>query len=506
MTTTIRSALGALGAGVLVTLFWQMFVPSLLGHADIFSVGWSYFLLGCLGVLLGLAAWLRRSIWGWPLLLAAPIVLLAIDVALYANPIGDFWAGMGGIGLLLVFGYWLLTERASWTEMGWVVGGEVIAAGLRTIRGVAALFRTLVLPGGERRWAREVLVGVLLAIPFLLLFTALFASADASIERAITRLIDEATLETLGLVIRRTVVALLVAGYLGSLLLLPRPFSTGSGRVREIRPTVVTTFFLLLDILFVAFVVFEVVQLVRMRGALEQTFVLSAVARRAFVELVVASLFAYGLGVLWYRVFPEAANDRAGRRARGMLIGFFGATIGVAGIAMAQVLQYTAAYGLTRMRVYACSMIIAITLGMVVMLRAAARRVPFLRLGRWLSVGMIAAFVVMMTLPVDRLVGEWNVRRQAKHPTVPLDVDYFRQDLSLDAMPALARYARTDAVARAWILGTRCRVVEDLDPQYWDRQVDNEQVLSADWRAWNYFAYRWCAQLPQLKEELRALP
>ncbi|MBI4433799.1 DUF4173 domain-containing protein [Candidatus Uhrbacteria bacterium] len=503
MPTPARQALGALFAGILVAVLWEIYVR--LPPPTGFALGWSCFLLGSLVVLLGCTVWLRRSILGWPLALAVGVIVLAVDVTLYANPVSDFFGGMGALGLLGVLAYWLLADRIAWARVGWVVSAETVTAALRTFRGIPLMFRTLALrEGGRQRWS-EVAVGVLLAIPFLFIFGALFASADEAIERMITQLIDTATLETMWHVIRRVVLAFLVAGYLSTLLLLPRPFSTGDGKVRSVRPTVALTFFLLLDVLFVAFVIFEVMQLLRMAWGVFPAahFTYAGAAHRSFLELVAAGLLASGLGVFWYRVCTEVSPEMRSSRARGAMLGFLGATMAIAGITIAHLLRYTAIYGLTVARAYALLITGALLLGVGWMLMAAVQRVDDIRLGRMLSTGVIVAFVIAMSLPVERFVAEWNVRRQMRgQSTVPLDLHYLESELSIDASPALAPFARSDAATRQRLI-TRCaeRPVPGESPELDERVIARD----ADWRGWNYFAHRWCVQLSRMQEELRPL-
>ena len=109
-----------------------------------------------------------------------------------------------------------------------------------------------------------------------------------------------------------------------------------------------------------------------------------------------------------------------------------------------------------------------------------------------------------MTLPVERLVAEWNVQRYLRGERRELDLVYL-VSMSADAWPAIARLAQYHPEARRVIDGAYCGVSDermDVDRFVSGRRV--RWVLDRRLQSTNILESLWCARLPGIREQLRA--
>jgi hypothetical protein len=345
-----------------------------------------------------------------------------------------------------------------------------LAAALPSLRGRPATGRVA-----------PVLRGLLIAVPLVILFVALFSAADAVFAQITEDLFDWDL--DLGSLPARLVVAALVAWLSAGLFAFvaggaDRPpgegsESVGPGRFRLGSAEAVTVL-VVLDLLFIGFVVLQGAYLFGGRDTLEASGLTYAeYARRGFFELLAAAFLVGGLILAAERFVRE--RPRAYVLAA---IGLVILTIVVLASALLRLRLYQGAYGWTELRFYVLAAIIWLALGasMAIVTLATDR-------SRWLLHGMVVlsfgfglAFNVIG--PV-RLITEQNVQRALEPELVApggetgLDI-YYLASLGDDALPVLAEH-RCDlplSVATSRALDMRISLLADDEG-------------SGAWQAWN---------------------
>jgi hypothetical protein len=314
-------------------------------------------------------------------------------------------------------------------------------------------------------------LGLLLALPIVLVFGALLVSADPLFERLVRRLFDWdfETLMSHGFVIG--VLTWLSAGFLRALIradtddpeiALPRAkFSLGILEVAI--PLVAVT------LLFLVFVTLQARWLFGGEEVIRATVGLTYAeyARRGFFELITVAALVIPL----LMVSDWAIGDRAPltmRRFRALAATQLMLVAAILASAVARLWLYQDAYGLTETRLYAAAFMtwIALTLGWFGLSVLRGHR------ERFVAGAAVAGFLVVASLNVlnpDRTIVRTNVARALSDKE--LDVSYVTS-LSADAAPHLL------AALPSLSDHDRCAVARHLVDAAAERR-------HASWRTWN---------------------
>lgn len=501
-----RVAFACLLAGITFFLAWEWFgVPYSLRYRASAHIGFGTTLL-ILTLLAVLVAVIRssgrvvpRRVW-W---LALPIALLALDLTWYANEVVLVLAPVGAMVLLLALGARAVGDASG--QSGSLIPLRIVWDVVRAILGIARLPGLLV-DREQGRWkavTRDIVVGAVIALPFLAIFSLLFAEANDAFDALLRSVLTEEVWRWISRRVPHAIVALGVSGYLTALLLVPRTERKMDGWVwSDIAPRIAVSFFVLLDALFLLFVVFQGLEFfggdawLRAHG-----LTYASHARRGFFELVVAAGFAGFLALAWYRTIRRGEDRSAIRAAMGAVLVFLALTFLVAVSSIDRLWTYGSIYGLTLLRVYATTIVMTIIAGLGILADHLLRAVAFDRVTRNISVLAVVVFTVMMTLPVERVVAEWNASLRTRgQSTIPFDVKHIAR-MSPDAWPALFRAAIRDPRVAGVVRGLRCSVADRYRS---GQSVDILWQRSPYWQSY-HLAHRVCDQLPEVQSALQAV-
>ena len=359
-----------------------------------------------------------------------------------------------------------------------------ILAGAGTVIGILPLTlrdtRWNELPtGGRLRHAPAVALGVVIAIPFLLVFGSLFAQADATFGSFLQRLVA-IDLETLvSHIVLFGVCTTFAAGYLWTALVpktIPpgNPLALVEGTSLGIVP--VGTALGLINLLFLLFVAVQAPYFFGGQAFVTATtgLTLAEFARSGFFELVAAGALVLPvlLAAQWGMRKAPAEHLRSFRALATLLLLQLGA---VMGSALLRMQLYIGEYGLSQDRVYATAFMAYIALASAwfgwTVLRGHAARFAF-----GAGIQGYAVLAALHLANVDGLIARFNVARAEAGEE--FDVAYHVRTLSADAVPALlASLSKLPAT-------TRQAVADSLAQRWGAAPVKGER--GADWRSWNY--------------------
>lgn len=504
-----RVAFACLLAGIAFFLAWEWFgVPYKLRYRASASIGFGATLL-ILTLLVLLVAIIRssgrvvpRRVW-W---LALPIALLALDLTWYANKVVLVLAPVGAIVLLLALGARAAGDTSG--QSGSLIPLRIVWDVVRAILGIARLPGLLVVRE-QGRWKaviRDIVVGSVIALPFLAIFALLFAEANDAFSAFLRSVLTEEAWRWISRHIPHAIVALGISGYLAALLLAPRAERKIGGGVRsEISPRIAVSFFVLLDALFLLFVVLQGLEFFGGEAWLRAHGLTYAFhARRGFFELVVAAGFAGFLALAWYRTIRRGEDGSAIRAAMGAILVFLALTFLVAVSSIERLWTYGSVYGLTLLRVYATTIVVTIMAGLGILANHLVRAVAFNRVMRHVSVLAVVVFTIIMTLPVERVVAEWNASPRTRgQSTVPFDARYIAL-MSPDAWPALFRAATRDARVAEVVRELGCPVMGRNRGSGRGSSYYSEWRRSPYWQSY-HFAHRVCDRLPEVQSMLQTV-
>jgi uncharacterized protein DUF4153 len=326
--------------------------------------------------------------------------------------------------------------------------------------------------------ARTAILGLLIALPFLIVFVALFASADPVFARLVQ--LGFRFDIPLGDLPARVVVAAIITWIAGGLLVFVggRPAEETTGAVAEaadppagpadpsapevapattvrvLDAAVASVALVAIDLLFLLFVILQAAYLFGGRDTLGDIgLTYSEYARRGFFELIAAAVVAGGLVLLLEALIRS--RSRAYLAAAVTLCALTGVILLSATVRLS---LYQQAYGWTELRFYALAAICWLAICVVAAITAIlADRT------RWvlhaIGFGALAVALVVNAIGPQAYVASANVDRALHPELVPadgeaaLDADYLGL-LGPDAVPALAQAlphlprAERDRVAR----------------------------------------------------------
>lgn len=392
---------------------------------------------------------------------------------------------LGAIGLsgaaLVSFGGLRVLERP-FAAIANLAGRLALAGVVAGARPFAALGRSMPSVRGRAATGQvaPVLRGLLIAIPLVILFVALFSAADAVFARITEDLFDWNL--DLGSVPARLVVAGAVAWVAAGLLAFvskpedpaPQPGDDGGASRLRIGSAEAVTVLVVLDVLFIGFVVLQATYLFGGRDTLEASgLTYSDYARRGFFELLAVAFLVGGLILAAERF----VRDRP-RTYVAAAIGLVILTIAVLASAFLRLRLYQDAYGWTELRFYVLAAIVWLAVGAVVaIVTLATNRSRWLLHGIFvLSFGFGLAFNLVG--PVQ-LVTEQNIQR-ALHPELVasggktgLDIFYLAS-LGDDALPLLAAHRCDLHLTGAAAFALEARTM----------RLASDEMGNA-WQAWN---------------------
>ncbi|HXI33333.1 MAG TPA: DUF4173 domain-containing protein [Gemmatimonadales bacterium] len=377
--------------------------------------------------------------------------------------------GVLGIGALATQGGRLWLRGAS------EYAGSVVRSALHAFVGVVPLLASDVqwgeLPRRDTlRGARAVLLGVVLALPLLLVFGALFAEADAVFSSVLQTLIAVNLATAVSHVAFAGFWAVLTAGYLRGALLAPPAPAPAADRGPALGIVPVGTALGLVNALFLLFVVVQARYFFGGASFVDQTTGLTyaVYARSGFFQLVWASALVLPvlLGADWLVRRESAGQVSVFRYLAGLLLVQL-AVVMVS--ALMRVRLYVTAFGLSEIRLFG-------TAGMIYLALLFAWFAATVLRGRraWFAAGgLVAGLAVLSALHVvnpDGMIVRHNLTRPASER--PFDASYAVSlgadavPLLLDALPQLEPKARCDVSRKLLTL--------------WG------PATHADWRSWTW--------------------
>lgn len=363
----------------------------------------------------------------WALALALPILVLAADVFIYANPVVHVLAPLAVYLLLLALILWLFADHIPFRKIGNIVPMELFFRLFEAIPAIPDPFKGFKFS----KQTRAIIIGFAAAIPFLLVFIALFTQADAIFSDLLRRVWTFKNLpDAFAHLIRFAIIGFGSAGLFAVTLRNPHRDKAATDDARDVGAAL-TAFLAALNVLFVIFIT---VQIVYLFGGKEYIFehstTFSQYARAGFFELLAASAIVFGIAGIAYRVFKPTTSSRA------LLVTLLVQTLVIVVSALRRLSFYTDAYGLSVSRFYAAAVIVFLGLSFVLFATHLIIKATFPTLERSLAIFFVIALTTTLTLNAEAIVARHNISRSRAGIGPTLDMGYLA-DLSTDVVPAL---------------------------------------------------------------------
>lgn len=351
----------------------------------------------------------------------------------------------------------------------------------------------------EKRRFGGIFLGLLCALPVVLVVVPLLCDADAAFEGLLAKTITARLGEWVASAVLGLGLFCLIFSRLFSLRhkTLSRPVTPP----REQRRPSTLSLCAFLSAISVVFLVYLFAQLAyftnAFSGILPAEFTVAQYARRGFFEMCVLCAINLALtgGCL---ALSRKTDEKAPLAVRLLCLFILLFSLGLVATSAAKMVLYVGSFGMTRLRLLTqiCMAMMAVGL-LSVLFRLFSPRFPYMR------VCVIAVAVIGLAAAycdVDRIVATYNVRAYETGRLEKMDVDALAE-LSNSALPALNRLraAQDEEVRNA-----ANRVLLERLENIAERQENGQWVLYSrpDWRRFSFDRYRAHEMLLDMADEL----
>ncbi len=298
------------------------------------------------------------------------------------------------------------------------------------------------------RQAAAILIGLVIALPVLLIVGALLMSADAVFAERLSGLFERLGSWSPGLLVRQLATTVVLAPFVFSFMysgrrqalisLQTQSFSMAqlSAGARQMIVTILITLLICLDFLYVLFVLTQLQYLAgALVSALPGHLTYAEYARSGFFELLAVSLF--NVLLLFVAIRTGNSKNRAGRLLQALILLTLACSLVQWISAMARMRLYISAYSLTRLRFFSTAFMWLILVWFALLILSVfINRLPLFK--AILVTALVALIALNLVVP-DRWIAQHNVQRYLNNNVQQageIDIAYLTE-LSDDALPAL---------------------------------------------------------------------
>lgn len=352
--------------------------------------------------------------------------------------------------------------------------------------GVYALFHRQSSDGSvQKRKASGVLIGIAIAVPFLIIIIPLLILSDAAFENLLSNLTMESVMEIVVSVLLGILVFVLL---FGRALCIPReerkPAEKRSGNGLD--PVIIITF---LSMILAIYVVYLFTQLAYFfngfAGLLPKGYSVAEYARRGFFEMT--AICAINLLIVFLAtLLCRKREDKSPRAVRVLSLFVCIFSILLAATVLSKLVLYISSFGMTRLRILT-SLFTALLLVVfiAVSIRLFKKNVPYMKIAL-VTASLLLLFATFAD--TDRLVAAYNIRAYQSGKLDSIDMETIDELDSYTVVPYVFElindkdpYVAKDA---------KCILSRHADRIFRITQgEDNAHIIDrmdADWRGWSY--------------------
>lgn len=353
--------------------------------------------------------------------------------------------------------------------------------------GVYALFHRSAPDGAlVKRKSGGVLLGIAIAVPFLVIIIPLLILSDAAFEN----LLSSITLDTVGEIIVSLIFGMLVFTLLfGRALCIPReerkPAEKSGGGGME--PVIIITFLSMIAAIYAVYLFTQIAYFFNgFAGLLPKGYSVAEYARRGFFEMSI--ICAINLLIVFLaNLLCKKSDDKTPRAVKLLSLFLCVFSLILAATVLSKIGLYIHSFGMTRLRILTSLFTILLAVVFIaVSIRLFRRNVPYMKIAM-VTATLLLLFAVYAD--VDRLVASYNIRAYQCGRLSEIDMDTISELNSPTVVPYIfeliddknpdvasdAKYALTRHADR--ILRTTANSTNGIP-------VNAER--KADWRAWSY--------------------
>ena len=428
----------------------------------------------------------RTGLNGWAAVFLLPAGIATAAQILYASPTVQILGPFITLISLVFFAFWLTVPRIAFWSVATLWPGMLFLHTLYPFQQLDTYVTNL--SSGKR--GVKVLLGAVIALPFLLVIGSLFASADPLFRKTIGDLFEGVNAaELVWKLFRDGIIAFLLVSLGWTMLnrLSKERAPDAPFTPAHPNPTVLTTFLGLLNALFLLFIGFQVPYFFGGETFLrDQGLVYAEYARNGFFQLITVAGIVFCISWAVY-----AFTHMRERWSRVLTVGLIAETAVILISAVKRLLLYIDAYGLSVSRWWAMLVIFIIALTLGTILISALLKTPYHQLAKTTFLMLLVITSLPLLWNVEASVVRYNAERYASGKTDIFDHAYI-WSLSSDAVPEMV-----DIVAAP--ISTRMAEIQTSLRERLTLKSSELNMNSSDWRNLVISDYRAIAALEKLK-------
>ena len=258
----------------------------------------------------------------------------------------------------------------------------------------------------ERRKTGSVLLGLVIALPVLLIIVPLLVLSDAAFESMVNLLDFEHLSELIGAAVLGLGLFFLLFGLLISLPRCEREPAERSAR-RGVEPIIVITFLSAVALVYVLYLFSQLAYFFSaFRGLLPEDYSVAEYARRGFFEM--SLLCAINLFIIFLsHLLCRKREGKAPLPVRLLCLFLCVFSLLLAATSLSKIVLYVSRFGMTRLRILTSIFtVLLVVIFLAVILRLFSRKTPYMK------ISLIAAFLLLLLTAyanVDRVIAAYNV-------------------------------------------------------------------------------------------------
>lgn len=291
----------------------------------------------------------------------------------------------------------------------------------------------------------NVMKGLLIAVPVLLILLPLLASADEAFAQVLRMLPDIELDGVIFSLILGGIAFLPLFGMGMSLRHEPKAVNAEKSSGGILASATVNTVLICVCVVYVVYLVSQLAYFFSgFLGLLPAGYTAAAYARRGFFEM--AAICAVNLGIIALAAWLVRKEEGISGLTRGLCVFISGVTLFLVGSAFSKMFIYIGSYGLTYKRVLTSLFMLWLALAVILAAMNLFRKLPYMRI---LVVAALCIAALVSWAGLDTVVAKYNVEQYLAGNLDAVDVDYL-DDLDDAGIPYLAELLDSSDETVAW--------------------------------------------------------
>jgi hypothetical protein len=378
----------------------------------------------------------------WAYLFLLPVIASLVAQVLYASPMTRLMSSFMTFVCLTLWAYWVSAPKLTFRDVQTLIPRTIFIESYFPFPRLSSWLKGLVRERSST--SLNIVLGIILAIPAVIVIGALFLSADQLFYKVFTDTFSFSNSEEfMARMFWNGFIFIFIAASGWTIVTRLVEKRTSMQEESEVTPPnriLITTFLSILNGLFLAFIGFQIVYFFGGESViLKQGITYATYAREGFFQLLAVSAIIVLILVMLYRYTKIRSIET--RILSAMIIGQTGIVIVSA---LKRMSFYISAYGLTLDRYWALFAMSIIAVMLTFAFVAILLRIRYQDVFKFSIVSVMCLWSAMLLVNSEGTIANYNIDRYLYGKTDEIDIYYLQKHLSADVTPVLVNFALSE--------------------------------------------------------------